>query len=152
VLLPRGALLSLLMLACLVIRAGAEESSALLDTAAAVRALAPEAAAQHRPVRLRGNLLLVTAPRNAFVLLDRTEGIYVELPEVVEASLQLGDELEVTGVTEAGDFAPIVVARSVERRGRGNAQCRWIRCGLGRIARHRPGLPADSTRAHAGLA
>jgi len=107
------------MLACLVIRAGAEESSALLDTAAAVRALAPEAAAQHRPVRLRGNLLLVTAPRNAFVLLDRTEGIYVELPEVVEASLQLGDELEVTGVTEAGDFAPIVVARSVERRGPG---------------------------------
>jgi len=108
-----------LALALAAMPAAGAESPAELDNAAAVRALAPEVATQRRPVHLRGNLLLVTAPRNALVLLDRTEGIYVELGEVVENRLRLGDELDVTGETDAGDFAPIVRARRVERLGPG---------------------------------
>lgn len=94
-------------------------SNAELDNAAAVRALSPEAAAKQRPVRLRGNLLLVTVLRNALVLLDHTEGIYVELRGSVDDRFQLGDELEVVGESKAGDFAPIVRARRVERVGPG---------------------------------
>lgn len=45
-----------------------------LTASAAVRALTPTEAGEGRPVHLRGHLLLVTANRNAIVLLDHTEG------------------------------------------------------------------------------
>lgn len=90
-----------------------------LDSAAAVRALSPAAAAEARPARLRGHLLLVTAPGNALVLHDRAEGIYVELERVVRDEFRPGDELEVEGATDAGDFAPIIRAREVTRLGPG---------------------------------
>lgn len=72
-----------------------------------------------RPVRLRGNLLLVTVPRTAMVLLDGEEGIYVELDRQVSEDFRLGDVLEVEGVTDAADFAPIVRASSSTRIGPG---------------------------------
>ncbi len=97
---------------------GAEEP--VLTTAAAVRRLSPDEAAKQRPAILRGTLLLVTAPRNAVVLLVGEEGIYVELQQqVADGTYRLGDLLEVTGVTDAGDFAPIVRAREVKLLGPG---------------------------------
>lgn len=98
----------------------AESVPAILDRASEVRALSASAAAEGRPVQLRGNLLLVTVPRNAVVLQDGTDGIYVELPDVVNPQFRLGDVLEVTGTTGAGDFAPIVRASQVTRIGAGS--------------------------------
>lgn len=80
--------------------------------------LSPEAAAQGLPVSLRGHLLLVTVPGNAIVLFDGDEGIYVELTTPL-GDYRLGDVFEVTGVSDAGDFAPIVRASSVLRLGPG---------------------------------
>ena len=97
----------------------AELPPAVLDHAAAVRSLPAETAATARPVKLRGNLLLVTVSRGAMVLQDGAEGIYVELPRQVSPDYQLGDELEVIGTTAAGDFAPIVRASEVRRLGPG---------------------------------
>jgi signal transduction histidine kinase len=98
---------------------GAAGAPAELTSAAAVRSLGVEAAATALPVRLRGHLALVTTPGNAFVLLDRGEGIYVELDRPVDRGLRLGDLLEVAGVSDAGDFAPLVRAARVERLGAG---------------------------------
>ncbi len=95
------------------------ETPAELTTAAAVRMLPAEQAAQARPVRLRGQLLLTTTLVNALVLFDGVEGIYVALNRPVDPGWRLGDELEVAGTTEAGDFAPIVRATRVRRLGRG---------------------------------
>ena len=90
-----------------------------LTTAAAVRMLPPEEAAKERPVQLSGTLLLVASHRNALVLRDETEGIYVELGHAVGNSRRPGDRLEVSGVTGAGDFAPMVRARRVTWVGEG---------------------------------
>lgn len=92
-----------------------------VTSAEAVRRLSPAAAGEGRPARLRGNLLLVTAPRNAVVLLCEGEGIYVELPQQIDdTTFRLGDIIEVQGVTDAGDFAPIVRARTFTRVGPGS--------------------------------
>jgi signal transduction histidine kinase len=90
-----------------------------LTTAAAVRRLAPEEAAKAHPVELKGTLLLVSSYRNALVLRDETEGIYVELDYALGSSRLPGSHLEVVGVTGAGDFAPIVRARKITWVGEG---------------------------------
>ncbi len=90
-----------------------------LTTAAAVRMLPPDAAAAERPVRLRGTLLLVTRQRDALVLRDETDGIYIELNHTVGNARRPGDQLEVEGVTGAGDFAPMVRAQRVTWLGTG---------------------------------
>ncbi len=95
------------------ILAQAESMPPPLKTAAAVRILSPEEAAKERPVQLSGTLLLVTRQRDALVLRDETEGIYVELNHVIGNSRRPGDRLEVSGVTGAGNFAPMVRARQI---------------------------------------
>lgn len=90
-----------------------------LTTAAAVRRLPPEEARRGRPVRLTGNLAIITAPRDALVLLDETDGIYVQVEQPVKKNLRLGDRLEIEGVTDPGDFAPIVRATRVALMGEG---------------------------------
>lgn len=97
----------------------AESAPAPLTTAAAVRSLLPEEASQGRPVQLSGTLLLVTRQRDALVLRDETDGIYVELNFVVGNSRRPGDQLEVTGTTGAGNFAPTVRATRVTWVGAG---------------------------------
>jgi len=92
-----------------------------LTTAAAVRMLSPTEASKGLPVRLKGNLLLVTVPGNAIVLLDETEGIYVEFDHIVRGDLRPGDEIAVDGVSLAGDFAPMVRGMKLSRLGGGTA-------------------------------
>jgi signal transduction histidine kinase len=99
--------------------ARAENTTPLLTTAAAVRALSPAEAAKERPVQLSGILLLVTRQRDALVLRDDTDGIYVELNYAIGDARRPGDRLEVSGVTSAGDFAPMVRAKSVTWIGTG---------------------------------
>lgn len=90
-----------------------------LTTAAAVRQLSPEEARQGQPVRLTGNLAITTVQREALVLLDETDGVYVEVDPPVKKSLRPGDRLEIEGVTNPGDFAPIVRASRVTLLGAG---------------------------------
>lgn len=99
--------------------ARADSAPPTLTTAAAVRLLSPEEAAKELPVLLRGTLLLVTRQREALVLRDETEGIYVELERGLGGGRRPGDRLEVAGVTGAGDFAPIVRAKRITWLGAG---------------------------------
>lgn len=90
-----------------------------LRTAAAVRMLSPEEAAKGQPVQLRGTLLLVNRWRDALVLRDETDGIYVELEGAIGTGRHPGEQLEVIGISGAGDFAPIVRARRLNWLGKG---------------------------------
>jgi signal transduction histidine kinase len=99
--------------------ARAEEAPSPLTTAAAVRMLPPAEAAKERPVQLSGTLLLVTRQREALVLRDGTDGIYVELNRGIGNNRRPGDRLEVSGVTSAGDFAPMVRALRINWIGTG---------------------------------
>jgi signal transduction histidine kinase len=89
-----------------------------LTTAAAVRSLSVAEAREARTVRLEGSMVHVTVPRDALVLVDATEAVYVFIREGVPPDFQPGDWLEIEGVSDPGDFAPIVIARSVSRRDR----------------------------------
>jgi len=108
-----------LLVAMAAFSARAENAPVLLKTAAAVRMLSSDEAAKEPPVILRGTLLLVTRHRDALVLRDETDGIYVELNYVVGSARRPGDRLEVSGVTGAGDFAPMVRANRITWIGAG---------------------------------
>jgi signal transduction histidine kinase len=115
---PALLLLALLALAASPPAQGAD-ATPWLTSPAEVRLLSPEEAGRGLPVRLRGVLLLVTAPGNALVVFDGQEGVYVELTRPMDGVSRLGDEVEVVGVSDAGDFAPIVRASEVTRLGPG---------------------------------
>jgi signal transduction histidine kinase len=109
--------LGLLTIAC--IRPLPAQDAVPLSTAAAVRRLPPDEAARGRPVSLRGTLLLVTRQRDALVLRDETDGIYIELAHTIGDARRPGNRLEVEGVTGAGDFAPMIRARRITWTGAG---------------------------------
>jgi hypothetical protein len=98
--------------------AGAPTDSPLTN-AAQVHALAPEVARQSLPARLEG---VVTHYRPRFgdrlFCQDATDGVYVHIvgagPDV-----RVGDRIRIEGVTEAGDYAPVVRLRHLEKLGRG---------------------------------
>lgn len=111
----RNTVAALFLVGSLGLLKAAEAAAEPLQTAAAVRSLTAQAAAEGRPVKLRGFLLLATAPRNAVVLLNQGEGIYVSLARKELGELRLGDVYEVEGVSEPGDFAPIIRATRFTR-------------------------------------
>jgi signal transduction histidine kinase len=92
---------------------------AVLTTASQVRALAVEEA-RGVPVRLRGIFLGEADPQGiAFVVQDETDGVYVQGPAALVATVGRGDLLEIEGVTDPGGFAPYVVAHEIRKIGHG---------------------------------
>ncbi len=87
----------------------------LLTSAAEVRSLNPAEAAQARPVRVRGTMLFTGAFRDALILHDAGEGLYVRTPTRLLEGLQPGDWLEIEGVSHPGNFAPIMEATKIVR-------------------------------------
>lgn len=80
-----------------------------ITNAAQVRALAPEQAGQALPVRLRGVVLSQADPRDhAVVVADSTGGVYLLADTGLFSRFHRGDVLQVEGVTDPGEFAPIV--------------------------------------------
>lgn len=92
--------------------------SGIITNAAYVRSLSPEGAAQRLPVRIEGVVTFSFNPRSCFVQ-DESAGIYVG--NGVEApALSAGDLVRVEGVSDPGDYAPIVVPSRFEVLGRTN--------------------------------
>jgi PAS domain S-box-containing protein len=89
-----------------------------ITNASAVRELLPEEAAKRLPVRLRGVATFVFDTHACFVQ-DDSAGIFVgngaELPVLTP-----GDVVEVDGVSEPGEFAPIVQPSAARIVGRAN--------------------------------
>lgn len=89
-----------------------------LTNAAQVRALSQETAAQHLPVRLRGVVIGEAEPQGrGLSIQDETAGIYLEGPANQVSGVRRGDEIDVAGVTDPGDFAPFVQIRSLRKLG-----------------------------------
>jgi hypothetical protein len=107
-----GALLTSAQLAT-----GQNAPPAPLTTAAEVRSLTAQQAGERRPVRLKG-VATFWQVYSRFVQ-DDTAGIYLlentNLPVVTPGQL-----VEVEGVTSPGEYAPIIIPRSVKVLGEGN--------------------------------
>jgi len=89
-----------------------------LTNGAQVRALTQAEAARQLPVKLRGVVLDRAAPHeHAVVLADSTGGVYLLAKVNLFAPFQRGDLLEVAGVTDPGEFAPIVRATTARKAG-----------------------------------
>ena len=90
---------------------GALARSGVLTNAEQVHWLTREEAAAGRQVIIRGVITCALPDFGAAVVQDRTAGIYIDrwVPSL-GAPPQLGESVEVEGVTDPGDFAPRVHA------------------------------------------
>jgi len=92
-----------------------------LTTAHAAHSLTVEEAKRHYPVRLRAVTTYydpyIDPRRPAFFVSDASGGIFVVLPSVPTVPFAAGDVVEVTGVSDAGDFAPVVDATAARTVG-----------------------------------
>jgi signal transduction histidine kinase len=96
-------------------------SLSVLTTAAEVHRLKREEAQRGYPVKFRGVVTCVLPERQAFVLQDASRGLYVEDHSTVRSRPpQLGELLEVQGVTDPSLFAPIVDAQQLISLGEGH--------------------------------
>jgi signal transduction histidine kinase len=87
------------------------ENPPSLDTIEQLREITPAQADKHYPIHLRGVVTFSDweADRGMF-LQDDTAGVYVGLPT---ADIPVGEEVEVTGTTTAGDFVPMMLAKNI---------------------------------------
>ena len=87
----------------------AEDNSKLplLTTTKQVRDLTEAEAKRGYPVKVRGVLSLFSAQTYSFFLQDKSGGIYVAFP-TPSPGLHAGQLIELTGVSAAGGFAPII--------------------------------------------
>ena len=89
-----------------------------LTSVATIRGLAPEEASKHLPVQVRGIVTFVFNPRSWFIQ-DPFAGIYVG--NGVEAPpLSVGDIVSLEGVSDPGDYAPLIQPSIVELLGHTN--------------------------------
>jgi len=92
----------------------------VLTNAAQIRALTAARAAQSLPVHLRGVVIYdADPPQRAVVLADQTAGIYLLADKNLFTACHRKDLLEVEGVTDPGQFAPIVKVRNMRKVGTG---------------------------------
>jgi|GEM_PF-4844869 len=101
----------------------ATDAQALLTSAAAVRELSPQQAAERRPVRLVATVTLWNpGPQGEYDLFiqDETAGVYLtQFPPAARLSLVPGDRVEVDGFTDPGTFAPCVAPTAIRKIGHG---------------------------------
>lgn len=92
----------------------------VLETATEVRMLTEHEASEAIPVVLNGVFMGDADPGGiAFILQDATAGIYIQAPAEQLRGICRGDLLQVKGVSNPGGFAPIVLANSVKKMGKG---------------------------------
>ena len=91
-----------------------------LETAAQIRQLTPEQAAQHIPVRLDGVITFLDLNEYFRFFHDQTAGIYFSLDDASNyPSLKAGDRVVMAGVTSPGEYAPIVTPQAIKILGAG---------------------------------
>jgi signal transduction histidine kinase len=102
----------------LVLRVEAEE---VLTNAAQIRNLTVAEASRPLPVRIRGVVVTEAGPvgNRAVVISDGSAGVYVLGPTNIFSKVHRGDLLEADGVTDPGEFAPIIQVKSFQLLGRG---------------------------------
>jgi signal transduction histidine kinase len=106
-----------------------EDSGAAMDSSVAtpvlaavgqIQSLSKEEASRRLPVRIRGVVTSLAPSIFRFMSIqDETRGIFVRTSSSTESGAEVGRFCEVIGYTDAGDFAPIVVAERVISLGKG---------------------------------
>jgi signal transduction histidine kinase len=98
-----------------------EAPQLLLTNATQIRQLNAEQAAQSLPVHLQGVIITkaAPAPERAAVIWDDTASIYLLGGTNLFLNLERGDLVDAVGVTDPGEFAPIVKATCVRKVGVG---------------------------------
>jgi len=93
----------------------------VLTNASQIRNLSVADASKHLAVRLRGVMVSEAGPAGdvAAVVADETAGVYIRSPTNALAGVHRGDLLEVEGVSDPGQFAPIIMANTVRQIGTG---------------------------------
>ena len=105
-----GIILSLTVL----LRADAQTIQAVLTSAIEVRRLAPEEARRGYLVRFQAVVLYYNRTTFRDLMVDdSTAGIYIAGTEQARSVIGAGDVIEIEGATAAGDFAPMIVAKSI---------------------------------------
>ena len=89
----------------------------VLRTAGQIRSLDGKEAQKNRPLRLNGVITYCDDAWSSSFIQDDTAGIYLQTG-CEEFGILQGDLVEVTGVTDPGEFAPIVVPEKIEVLGR----------------------------------
>ena len=107
----------LLLLSALVpvapLSAQPKNAFACLTNAQQVRELNPETAEKHLPVRMVGVVTYYDAPLFNLFFQDGTAGIFVLVARNISINIAAGQEIEVEGVSDEGDYAPIVKASAI---------------------------------------
>jgi signal transduction histidine kinase len=89
-----------------------------LTNAQQVRELEPKTAAENIPVRMFGVVTYYDARLFNLFFQDATAGIFVLVALDISTNISAGDEIEVEGVTDKGDYAPIVRASAMHVLGK----------------------------------
>ena len=90
----------------------------VLTSAASVRSLSDEQAKRAIPVRITGVLTFVDSDWRQLFLQDSTGGIYVKYAGA-KFPLMQGQRVTIKGLTNPGDYAPVIIAPKLEFKGRG---------------------------------
>jgi signal transduction histidine kinase/ActR/RegA family two-component response regulator len=100
---------------------GSTSPDRLFTSADDIQHLTREEAKRGHRVKLRGVVTSVLLPfLSDFVLQDAGRGIYMfKDPTGLQDPPQIGDALEIEGITESGDFSPIVKVETMTRLGSG---------------------------------
>jgi signal transduction histidine kinase len=91
-----------------------------LTNAQKIRGLSPEEAQKGFPVRLYGTVTYYDAPLQNLFLQDATAGVFLLVAPNVSTNITAGQEIEVEGVSDKGDYAPIVRASAIHILGKAN--------------------------------
>jgi signal transduction histidine kinase len=84
-----------------------------LTNAQQVRVLDPETAGKNLPVHMFGVVTYYDAPLFNLFFQDATAGIFVLVAPNISTNIAAGQEIEVEGVSDKGDYAPIVKASAI---------------------------------------
>jgi len=91
----------------------------LLTQVREIRELPPEKAAWKYPVRLHAVITGIRKDIRGMWVSDETEGIFVSTPgHAPDANWEFSDEVEITGVSGPGEYAPIIKATSIKALGK----------------------------------
>jgi signal transduction histidine kinase len=94
-------------------------ASICLTNARQVRELDPETAVKNIPVRMSGVVTYYDALLFNLFFQDGTAGIFVLVAPDISTNIVAGQEIEVEGVSDKGDYAPIVKASAIRVLGEG---------------------------------
>jgi len=100
---------------------GRAELKLPITSVAQVQNLAIDQARQALPVRIRGTVTgaVNTSQERWMSFQDDTRGIFVSMSAISNATPAFGEIWELEGHSEAGDFAPVIVAAKLTRIGEG---------------------------------